>query len=114
MKRLLLCVVLLALAAPAQARTYFAEQARAQAGHTVTVRGTVAAVHDAGSATYLYLGHRGRRADLVLIVQPAALIAFPDMDMANGRTLEVSGLVQIVNGAPTLVVRDHSQLVFKD
>ena len=113
--RALLCTLLLASLAPALADTIiYPRQARNYAGRTVTVRGAVDGVHDAGKVVYLYLDGRGQRSALTVAIYPSAVGDFTNSIEFPGKSVEVSGVVRLQGGRAQIEVRTPHQIFVKD
>ncbi len=106
------CFALLAVAANAQ--TIAPSEARDHVGKTVTIGGAVSNVHRLSSGmTFIELG--GRYPDNVFTAVIFAPDAgkFPGMSALAGKTVEITGKVQLYKSKPEIVLNDASQVKSK-
>jgi hypothetical protein len=115
MKHVLLGVLLLTAAAPAFADTIiYPRQARSYANRSVTVRGVVDGVHDAGKVVYLYLDGRGQKSALTVAIYPGAVGDFTNSVEFPGKSVEVSGVIRLQGARAQIDVRTPHQIFVKD
>ncbi len=116
MKALYLALFFGACAVPAVALPVmiFPREARAHLGQAVTVRGVIDGVHEGRDATYIFLDGRGAHAAMLVVLRGDDALIFPDITTDTGKTIEVSGRVEQVQGKPAIFVQRRTQLYFKD
>jgi len=113
MRRLFLVIGLaLAVATPASADIIKPEEAQAHVGQTVTVEGAVSEVHHArsGRATFIDLGGRYPNNAFTAVIFARDAAKFPNVDALNGKTVDITGAVQLRRGKPEIILTDPAQL----
>lgn len=112
MKRLILLFCLLASSAVAQTGIK-PQEAAAHAGATATVEG-VANVYTAQSGMiFVDLGGSGKDSPFSAVIFARDAGRFPDAKSWNGKTVAVSGTVQIYQGKPEIILTAPEQVVVK-
>ena len=113
MRRYFLAIGLaLAAATPASADIIKPEEAQAHVGQTVTVEGAVSEVHHArsGRATFIDLGGHYPNNVFTAVIFARDAGKFPDVDALNGKTVDITGPVQLRRGKPEIILSDPAQL----
>jgi len=105
----------LAAANPASADVIKPEEAQAHVGQTVTVEGAVSDVHHArsGRAIFIDLGGRYPNNVFTAVIFARDAEKFPNVDALNGKTIDVTGPVQMRRGKPEIILTDPAQLKSK-
>ncbi len=111
MKTIALLFGLSVLSTPALAQTISATEASAHVGETVTVRGVVDEVHTTGrGTTFLDLGGTYPDEAFTGVIFSEDVGAFPNAQSLEGRTVDISGPVQLYHGRPEIILRSATQL----
>lgn len=111
---LCLAAVMAVPAAHAQAQKITPADAKARVGQTVTVEGAVSAVH-AGRSGTLFIDVGGRYPDnaFTAVIFVADRAKFPGVTGLTGKTVNISGAVQLYRGKPEIVLKSAEQLAAK-
>jgi DNA/RNA endonuclease YhcR with UshA esterase domain len=90
-------------------------EAKDHVGETVTVEGIVSEVHHAasGKVTFLDMGGRYPNNPFAGVIFSDDANKFPDIDICDGKTGDVTGRVQRYRGAPEIILNDPGQLKCK-
>jgi DNA/RNA endonuclease YhcR with UshA esterase domain len=92
--------------APADAKTHV--------GQTVTVEGTVSDVHTVASGvTFIDMGGRYPDNAFTAVIFAADAGKFPNVSALDGKTVDVTGPVQIYKGTAEILVKDAAQIKAK-
>jgi hypothetical protein len=115
MRTLVLALGLATIATPVLAQTIPAAAARAHAGATVTVEGTVGDVHAArsGKVTFIDIGGRYPKNPLTAVIFAADAAKFPDLPKLVGKTVDVTGAIRLYKGQPEIVLTSRDQIKAK-
>ena len=101
-------------AAPAGAQTIGSAEAKAHVGQTVTVEAAVVDVHTVRSGvTFLDIGGRYPDNDFTAVIFAADAVKFPNVRALAGKTVAISGPVQLYKGRPEIVLNAADQLKVK-
>jgi DNA/RNA endonuclease YhcR with UshA esterase domain len=113
--KILVSVLGLALtAAPALAETVAPADAKTHIGQTLTVEGTVSDVHTVASGvTFIDMGGRYPDNAFTAVIFAADAGKFPNVSALNGKTVDITGPVQIYKGTPEILVKDAAQIKAK-
>ena len=111
-------LALVAAAPPALAlaqATISPAEAQAHAGQSVTVEGTVSEIHvsASGRATFVNLGGRFPNNAFSAVVFATDAGKFPNLSALDGKTIDVTGPVQLYKGRAEIVLTDAAQLKAK-
>jgi DNA/RNA endonuclease YhcR with UshA esterase domain len=111
-KCILLIGLALAAATPAYADTIKPEQAQSHVGQTVTVEGAVTEVHHArsGRATFIDFGGRYPNNAFSAVIFARDAGKFPNVDALAGKSVEITGPVQLRRGKPEIILTEPAQL----
>jgi DNA/RNA endonuclease YhcR with UshA esterase domain len=95
---------------PSQPGTVTAVDAADHVGETITLKGIVSEVHVSPRATFINFGGRypDEKFTGVIFLQSAG--AFPDVDAYEGKTVDITGTVQLYRGRPEVVLTSPSQI----
>jgi hypothetical protein len=85
------------------------QDAAVRIGQHVTVEGTVW-VHVKGRATFLDMGGDYPNQALAVVIWPEDEGQFGNVTAFDGKTIAVSGVIQMFNGVPEIVIHQKSQL----
>jgi DNA/RNA endonuclease YhcR with UshA esterase domain len=117
MKRLFLSVgpvALIAAAAPAGAQTVGLADLKAHIGKPVTVEAAVSDVHVAASGvTFIDLGGRFPDNNFVAVIFADDAAKFPNATALAGKTVTITGTVQLYQGKPEIILKSAGQLKTK-
>jgi DNA/RNA endonuclease YhcR with UshA esterase domain len=101
-------------AAMAQAQTIAAIDAKARVGQTVTVEGTVSDVHFGRSgAAFIDVGGRFPDNALTAVIFVDDIGKFPGVKALAGKSVDISGPVQLYQGRPEIILKSAEQLKAK-
>jgi DNA/RNA endonuclease YhcR with UshA esterase domain len=114
MRTFVLAFGLALTAAPAFAQTVQPTDAQAHVGQTVTVEGSVSNVHQIPSGiTFIDIGGRYPDNAFTAVILAADAKKFPDVTSFNGKTVDVTGAVQLYKGKPEILLTDAAQIKTK-
>jgi DNA/RNA endonuclease YhcR with UshA esterase domain len=118
MKRLILALVcalaVSGAATAARAATIGPADAAAHVGQTVTVEGTVQAVHVARSGvTFLDMGGQYPNNAFAGVVFKDDAARLPDLAALGGQVVEITGPVRLYRGKPEIIVKSADQIRVK-
>ena len=104
-----------ALAAlPARAETIGSGDAKAHVGQTVTVEAAINDVHTGRSGvTFIDIGGRYPDNDFTAVIFAGDVAKFPNASALQGKTVAISGPVQLYRGRPEIVLKTADQLKAK-
>jgi DNA/RNA endonuclease YhcR with UshA esterase domain len=101
-------------AALAQTATVAPADAKAHVGQTVTVEGAVSDVHTVGTGvTFIDMGGRYPDNAFTAVIFAADAGKFPNVSALNGKTVAITGPVQLYKGTPEILLNDAAQLKAK-
>lgn len=101
-------------AAPARAQTIAPSEAQAHVGQTVTIEGAVSNVHRLNSGiTFIDLGGRYPDNVFTAVILAADAGKFSNLSAFEGKTVDITGKVQLYKGKPEIVLNDAGQLKSK-
>jgi DNA/RNA endonuclease YhcR with UshA esterase domain len=108
-------VLTLVLAAlPARAETIGPGDAKAHVGQTVTMEATINDVRTGRSgATFIEIGGRYPDNDFTAVIFAGDVAKFPNASALQGKTVAISGPVQLYRGRPEIVLKSPDQLKAK-
>ena len=105
-------VVLCAL--PAQAQTIGLAELKTHVGQPVTVEAAISDVHVARSGvTFIDMGGHFPDNDFVAVIFADDAAKFPNASALEGKTVAISGTVELYQGKPEIVLKSASQLKAK-
>jgi RecJ-like exonuclease len=114
MRRLILAIGFTFAAVSARAETLAPAEAQAHVGQTVTIEGAVSGVHQLTSGmTFIDLGDAYPANPFTAVILAADAGKFPNVDTLEGKTVHITGKVQLYKGKPEIVVNDKAQLTAK-
>ena len=111
MRRLLLAI-LLTLATPAMAANIQAKDAAQHVGETATVVGVLSDVHkpDSGKLIQWEIGGAYPNNLLSAVIFKHDMGKFPDMTPMVGKTLAITGKIEMYHDKPEIVLKDITQV----
>ena len=102
------------VARPAQAQTIAPSETKAYVGKPVTVQAAITDVHTARSgATFIDMGGEFPDNEFVAVIFADDAAKFPDASSLEGKTVTITGTVQMYQGKPEIVLKSASQLKTK-
>jgi DNA/RNA endonuclease YhcR with UshA esterase domain len=116
MKTLVLafCFAVTAMPALAQTQTVMPADVKAHVGQTVTVEGAVSDVHTVGSGvTFIDMGGRYPDNAFTAVIFAADAGKFPNVSALNGKTVDITGPVQLYKGTPEILLNEAAQVKAK-
>lgn len=90
--------------------TTTASDAAAHVGETITVEGTVSEVHVSPKATFIDLNGRYPNEEFTGVIFTNDAGAFSDVEGYEGKTVDITGTVQMYHGRPEIILRSPSQI----
>ena len=116
MRALVFALVLALAAASAHAQTVIATaDAPKHVGETVTVEGTVSAVHTDSRSGVTFIDMGGRYPDQVFtgVIFKGDVSKFPNVESLTGKVVDMTGPVHDFKGRPETILNDPAQLKVK-
>ncbi len=99
---------------PAHAQTIGPAETKAHVGQPVTVEAAISDVHTARSgAIFIDMGGRYPDNDFVAVIFADDAAKFPNAGALEGKTVRISGPVQLYQGRPEIVLKSADQLKTK-
>ena len=95
---------------PSRPGTVTAADAAAHVGETITVEGFVSEVHVSQRATFIDLDGRYPNEEFTGVIFSSDAGAFPDVDAYGGKTVDITGTVQLYRGRPEIILKSQSQI----
>lgn len=95
---------------PLQPGAVTAANASAHIGETITVEGFVSEVHISERATFIDLGGRYPNEEFTGVIFTDDAGAFSDVSAYEGKTVDITGTVQMYHGRPEIILRSPSQI----
>jgi len=89
-----------------------ADSAATHVGETITVEGIVSEVHVSPRATFIDLGGRYPNEEFTGVIFSSSVGVFPDVESYEGKTLDITGTVQLYRGRPEIILRSRDQIAF--
>lgn len=90
--------------------TVAAADAAAHVGEAITVEGIVSEVHVSERATFIDLGSRYPNEEFTGVIFTSDAGAFSDVDAYEGKTVDITGSVQLYRGRPEIILTSPSQI----
>jgi DNA/RNA endonuclease YhcR with UshA esterase domain len=90
--------------------TIAASAAASHIGQSITIEGIVSEVHVADRATFIDIGGRYPDEEFTGVIFPESYSAFPDVAELEGKTVDISGTVQLYRGKPEIILRSADQV----
>jgi DNA/RNA endonuclease YhcR with UshA esterase domain len=101
-------------ALPARAQTIGPAETKAYVGKPVTVQAAITDVHVAKSgATFIDMGGEFPDNNFVAVIFADDAAKFPDAAALEGKTVTITGTVQMYQGKPEIILKSASQLKTK-
>lgn len=111
MRRFVVALGFLVLAAPALAYVITPADAGKHVGQMVTVEGIVSNVHTAPSGiTFIDMGGRYPHNAFTAVIFSDYARKFPDVGDLGGRTVDITGAIALHNGKPEIILKSADQL----
>ena len=85
------------------------DQVAEHAGGTVTVEGIASIATAPSGATIITLGTK----DFTAVILPSSAALFRGLDALAGKTVDITGTVQMYQGKPEIILNSPSQIVAK-
>jgi DNA/RNA endonuclease YhcR with UshA esterase domain len=99
---------------PAQAQTIGLAELKTHVGQPVTVEAAISDVHVARSGvTFIDMGGHFPDNNFVAVIFADDAAKFPNASALEGKTVAISGTVQLYQGKPEIVLKSASQLKAK-
>jgi len=100
------------IAAPASAAVIPASAASSHAGQSVTVEGVVSEVHTArsGKETFIDMGGAYPNQAFTAVIFAASMSAVGDVSGLTGKTVDVTGTIQMYGGKPEVIITSRAQI----
>lgn len=99
---------------PARAETISPADVKAHAGQTVTVEAAITDVHTGRSGvTFIEVGGRYPDNDFTAVIFASDATKFPNASALDGKTVVISGPVQLYQGRPEIILKSADQLKAK-
>jgi DNA/RNA endonuclease YhcR with UshA esterase domain len=100
--------------APALAQTIAPADAQTHVDQTVTIEGAVSNVHQIPSGiTFIDMGGKYPDNTFTAVILAADAAKFPGVTSLNGKTVDVTGKVQLYKGKPEILLTDAAQIKAK-
>jgi DNA/RNA endonuclease YhcR with UshA esterase domain len=110
----LFTAVIVTLALAQTTPTYTPEEAGKHVGETATVKGTVDGFHQSGKGNiFLNMGGKYPNQVFTAFIPSASASQFPNAQQYDGKTVAVSGKIQLYKGKPEIMVNSPSQISLK-
>jgi DNA/RNA endonuclease YhcR with UshA esterase domain len=102
-------------ALPAQAQPIGPAETKAHVGQPVTVEAAITDVHVAAKsgATFIDMGGEFPDNNFVAVIFPDDVAKFPNAAALEGKTVTITGTVQMYQGKPEIILKSASQLKTK-
>jgi exonuclease VII large subunit len=114
MRTLILALGSILAVMPARAETISPADVKAHAGQTVTVEAAISDVHTGRSgATFINVGGRYPDNDFTAVIFAGDATKFPNAGALDGKTVIISGPVQLYQGRPEIILKSADQLKAK-
>jgi DNA/RNA endonuclease YhcR with UshA esterase domain len=114
MRMLILGAGLVLAVLPARAETIGAGEVNAHVGQTVTVEGAISDIHTGRSgATFIDIGGSYPDNNFTAVIFAADAAKFPNASALDGKTVAISGPVQLYQGRPEIILKSADQLKAK-
>jgi DNA/RNA endonuclease YhcR with UshA esterase domain len=110
MRRIAVALVALLISVPAVAAPISPTEAGAHVGQTATVEGVVSDVHVSPKETFINMGGSYPDNALTGVIFSENASAFPDVQNLDGKTVNISGTIQLYKGKPEIILRSAYQL----
>ncbi len=96
---------------PAAAQTIVPAEAKAHVGQPVTIEAAISEVHTSRSgATFLDIGGPFPDNDFVAVIFSDDAAKFPKAETLEGKTVTITGTVQLYDGKPEIILKSANQL----
>jgi DNA/RNA endonuclease YhcR with UshA esterase domain len=92
-------------------RTYPPEEAAKHVGETATVKGMVDGFHQSGKGNiFLNMGGKYPNQSFTAFIPSGSAGQFSNPQQYDGRTVSVTGKIELYKGKPEIIVRSPSQI----
>jgi DNA/RNA endonuclease YhcR with UshA esterase domain len=100
------------IAAPASAGVIPAAAASSHVGQSATVEGVVSEVHTArsGKETFIDVGGTYPNQTFTAVIFAPSMSAIGDVGGLTGKTVDITGAIQIYEGKPEVIVTSRGQI----
>jgi DNA/RNA endonuclease YhcR with UshA esterase domain len=103
-----------ASALPAQAQTIRPDETKSHVGQPVTVEAAISDVHVTRSgATFIDMGGEFPDNNFVAVIFADDAAKFPSAEKLEGKTVTITGTVQMYQGKPEIILKSANQLKTK-
>jgi len=112
MRPVAIALLISVLAVPAFAEVIPATEAASHVGQSVTIEGVVGEVHTArsGKATFVDIGGNYPNEAFTAVLFARSMSSVGDVSGLAGKTVDVTGTVQMYDGKPEIVVSSRGQI----
>ena|ERR1041385_5810414 len=111
---LLLFALVCAASVIAQSSSYTPQDAAKHVGETGTITGTVDGVHQSGKGNiFLNMGGKYPNQTFTAFIPSGSAAHFANAQQYEGKTVSVSGKIQLYKGKPEIIVTSPSQISAK-
>jgi DNA/RNA endonuclease YhcR with UshA esterase domain len=114
MRTFILALGFIVAALPARAQTIGLAEVKSHVGQQVTVEAAVSDVHTGRSGiTFIDIGGRYPDNAFVAVIFAGDAGKFPNVSALDGKTVAISGPVQLYQGRPEIILKSADQLKAK-
>ncbi len=111
MRKLILALGFALAVLPARAQTIGPAEIKAHVGQTVTVKAAVTDVRTLRSGmTFIDIGGQYPDNDFAAVIFASDARKFSNLDALKGKTVDISGPVQLYQGKPEIILKAADQL----
>lgn len=108
-----MCIAFLLIAGPSLAATYTPTEAGSHKGETATVEGVASVYISKSGVTFVDLGGHGRDAPFTGVIFKDKAASIPNVELYNGKSVEITGPIKIYQGKPEIIINESSQIKIK-
>jgi DNA/RNA endonuclease YhcR with UshA esterase domain len=114
MRTFILALGFIVAALPVRAQTIGLAEVKSHIGQQVTVEAAVSDVHTGRSGvTFIDIGGRYPDNAFVAVIFAGDAAKFPNVNALDGKTVAISGPVQLYQGRPEIILKSPDQLKAK-
>lgn len=115
MRAIIVALSLALIPAVAVAQTIAPGDAKSHVGQSATIEGVVSDVHHAASGSTIFLDFGGPYPDnaFAAVIFAKDESKFADVNSLRGKTVDVTGSIQLYNGKPEIILSQPSQIKSK-